>query len=130
MPVICSAISHWLESRRIHNHILLSHLRLPQPGGPGPHIYIPQEQSGPCGGGLEYLCLSPASYKRRRKANPVPRGITSSTGCWLSLYSLGVDHIKDTPPRSSLFYCWVLGHCDRNLFISPLPGNGCLYLLN
>jgi hypothetical protein len=30
-----------------HDHFLLSELRLPQPGGPGPHIYIPQEQGGP-----------------------------------------------------------------------------------
>jgi hypothetical protein len=28
-------------------HTLLSHLRLPQPGPPGSHIYIPQEQDGP-----------------------------------------------------------------------------------
>jgi hypothetical protein len=28
-------------------HILLSHLRLPQPGGPGSRIYVPQEQGGP-----------------------------------------------------------------------------------
>jgi hypothetical protein len=28
-------------------HILLSHLRLLQPGGPGPRIYIPQEKGGP-----------------------------------------------------------------------------------
>jgi hypothetical protein len=27
--------------------IFYSHLRLPQPGGPGPCIYIPQEQGGP-----------------------------------------------------------------------------------
>jgi hypothetical protein len=27
--VIYSAITHWLESRRTHNHILLSHLRFP-----------------------------------------------------------------------------------------------------
>jgi hypothetical protein len=33
--------------RRTHDHILLSHLRLPQSGGPGPRIYIPQEQGGP-----------------------------------------------------------------------------------
>jgi hypothetical protein len=45
--VICSAIIHWLESHRTHNHILLSHLRLLQPGGPGPRIYISQEQGGP-----------------------------------------------------------------------------------
>jgi hypothetical protein len=37
--VICSAITHWLEPRRTHNHILLSHLKLPQSGGPGPRIY-------------------------------------------------------------------------------------------
>jgi hypothetical protein len=30
----------------------------------------------PCGGGLEYLHLWPASRKRRRKGNPVPGGIT------------------------------------------------------
>jgi hypothetical protein len=28
-------------SRRTHDHILLSHTRLPQPGGPGSRIYIP-----------------------------------------------------------------------------------------
>jgi hypothetical protein len=27
--------------------MLLSHLRLPQPGGSGPCIYVPQEQGGP-----------------------------------------------------------------------------------
>jgi hypothetical protein len=45
--VICNAITHWSQSSRIHNHTLLSHLRLPQLGGPGSHIYIPQEQGGP-----------------------------------------------------------------------------------
>jgi hypothetical protein len=35
------------KSHRTHGHILPSHLRLPQPGGPGPRIYIPQEQGGP-----------------------------------------------------------------------------------
>jgi hypothetical protein len=45
--IICSAITHWLESHRTHNHILLSHMRLLQPGMPVPRIYIPQEQGGP-----------------------------------------------------------------------------------
>jgi hypothetical protein len=44
---ICSVITHWSESRRTRKHTLLSHLRLPQPGGPSFHIYIPQEQGGP-----------------------------------------------------------------------------------
>jgi hypothetical protein len=43
----CSVITQWSESHRTCNHTLLSHLRLPQPGGPGSRIYIPQEQGGP-----------------------------------------------------------------------------------
>jgi hypothetical protein len=43
---ICSVITQRSESRRTRNHTLLSHLRLPQPGGPGSSIYIPQEQGG------------------------------------------------------------------------------------
>jgi hypothetical protein len=35
------------KSHRTHGHILLSQLRLPQPGGPGSRIYISQEQGGP-----------------------------------------------------------------------------------
>jgi hypothetical protein len=45
--VLARAVTLGSKSRRIHDHILLSHLRLPQPGGPGPRIYIPQEQGGP-----------------------------------------------------------------------------------
>jgi hypothetical protein len=42
-----SAITQWSESIRTRNHTLLSHLRLPQPGGPGSRMYIPQEEGGP-----------------------------------------------------------------------------------
>jgi hypothetical protein len=42
-PAICSVITQWSESRRTRNHTLLSHLRLPRPGGPGCRIYIPQD---------------------------------------------------------------------------------------
>jgi hypothetical protein len=38
---ICSVITQWSESLRTRNHTLLSHLRFPQPGGPGSRIYIP-----------------------------------------------------------------------------------------
>jgi hypothetical protein len=47
---VCSLIYNcfWaLPEQSLLGHILLSHLRLPQPGGPGPCIYIPQEQGGP-----------------------------------------------------------------------------------
>jgi hypothetical protein len=35
------------KSCRTHDHILLSHFRLPQLGGPGPRICISQERGGP-----------------------------------------------------------------------------------
>jgi hypothetical protein len=44
---LARAVTLGSKSRRTQDHILLSHLRLPQPGGPDPHIYIPQEQGGP-----------------------------------------------------------------------------------
>jgi hypothetical protein len=44
---VCAAFLR-SESHGTHEHILLSlFLRLPQPGGPGPCIYIPQKQGGP-----------------------------------------------------------------------------------
>jgi hypothetical protein len=73
--VICSAITHWLESRRTHNHILLSHLRLPQPGGPGSCIYIPQEQGGPVippGTGFHLCLLLRLARLWWRYSNPSP----------------------------------------------------------
>jgi hypothetical protein len=45
---LASAVLIGSESRRTHDYIPLSRLlRLPQPGGPGPRIYIPQEQGSP-----------------------------------------------------------------------------------
>jgi hypothetical protein len=44
---LARALTLRLKSYRTPGHILLSNLRLPQPGGPGPRIYIPQEQDGP-----------------------------------------------------------------------------------
>jgi hypothetical protein len=41
------AVTRGSKFRRTHGHILVSHLRLPQLGWPGPRIYIPQEQGGP-----------------------------------------------------------------------------------
>jgi hypothetical protein len=47
LPGLARAVTLGSKSRRTHGHILLPHLRLPQPGGPGSRIYIPQEQCGP-----------------------------------------------------------------------------------
>jgi hypothetical protein len=44
---LARAVTLGSKSRRTHGHILQSHLRLPEPGGPVSRIYIPQEQGGP-----------------------------------------------------------------------------------
>jgi hypothetical protein len=58
---LTSAVTLGSKTSRTHDHILLSHLRLPKLGGPDPRIYIPQEQGGPViplGTGLPFV----ASY--------------------------------------------------------------------
>jgi hypothetical protein len=55
-----------------------SDLRLPQPGGPGPHIYIPQEQCGPVipqGTGFPFHRLLQLTGLWWRYSNPPPHGV-------------------------------------------------------
>jgi hypothetical protein len=74
-PAICGVITQWSESLRTRNHTLLSRLRLPQPGGPGSRIYIPQEQGGtviPPGTGFPLSRLLRLAGLRWRYSNPPP----------------------------------------------------------
>jgi hypothetical protein len=60
---------------RTHGHILLSYLRLPQPRGPGPRIYIPQEQGDPVitpGTGFPFCRLIQFAGLRWKYSNPPP----------------------------------------------------------
>jgi hypothetical protein len=45
--VVCRALTHWLASGSTQHHVLLRHLRFPQPGEAGSRIYIPHEKGGP-----------------------------------------------------------------------------------
>jgi hypothetical protein len=72
---ICSAITQWSESRRTRNNTLLSHLRLPQPGGSGSRVYISQEQGGPVilpGFGFPWRRLLRPAGLLWRYSNPSP----------------------------------------------------------
>jgi hypothetical protein len=72
--------SLWGPSPADSDHILLSHLRLPQPGGQGPNIYIPQEQGGPAippGTGFPFHRLLRHAGLRCRYFDPSP----GSTSC-------------------------------------------------
>jgi hypothetical protein len=76
--VICSAITLWSELCRTRIRTLLSHFRLPQPGGPGPRISVPQEQGGPVippGTGFPFRCLLRLTGLGWRHSNPPLHGV-------------------------------------------------------
>jgi hypothetical protein len=74
--VLAIAVPLWCESLGTQDHILLSQfLRLPQPGDPGPRIYIPQEQGDPViptDTGFPFRRLLRLARLRRRYSNPPP----------------------------------------------------------
>jgi hypothetical protein len=84
------------ESRGTQDHILLSQfLRLPQPGGPGPRIYIPQEQGGPVippGTGFPFRRLLRLAGLRWRYSIPPPHGIFR---CCLTTQVFNHDQLED-----------------------------------
>jgi hypothetical protein len=92
-------------------YFTLSYWRLPQPGGPGPRIHIPQEQGGPVippGTGFPFRRLLRLAGLRWRYSNP--------PGSWPLLYSLGTDH-KGIPLPTALLLL-------RACLLRPLPNNG------
>jgi hypothetical protein len=50
-------------SHRTHSLILLSHLRLSKPGGPGPRMYNPQEEDGPVKSQSHVTTNGPRDYR-------------------------------------------------------------------
>jgi hypothetical protein len=94
--LVQSVVTLGSKSSRTHDHILLSHLRLPQPGGPGPSIYIPQKQGGsvmPPGTGFPFCRLLRLSGITMEVFLPAStRGVMRALSYLrLSLYGLGVD---------------------------------------
>jgi hypothetical protein len=87
-------------SRGTQNHILVFQIRdCPQPGGPGPHIYIPQEQGGsiiPPGTGFPFHCLLRLAGLRWRYSTLPPHWTDwLILNCLLLLYSISIS--MDTP---------------------------------
>jgi hypothetical protein len=79
-------------------YFTVSDSRLPQPGGPGPRIYIPQEQGGPVitpGTGFPFRRLLRLAGLRWRYSNPPQRGVSlSCNDSWSLLYSLGTNRTE------------------------------------
>jgi hypothetical protein len=65
----------------LNDHMLLSHLRLPKPGGPGSRIYSPQEQGGPVippGTGFPLCRLLRLAGQRLSYSDPPPHGVSAT----------------------------------------------------
>jgi hypothetical protein len=72
-------------------YFTVSVLRLSQPGGPGPSIYIPQEQGGPVIApaiGLPFRRLLQLAGLQRFPASPLERWLLHSNGCCLVCFEV------------------------------------------
>jgi hypothetical protein len=131
-PVICSAITHWLQSRRTHNHISLSHLRVPQPGGPGPRIYIRQEQGVPVipqGTEFPFRLLLLLAGLRRKYFNPHPHGANKSVVTLVLKLKLKLNYDRQSVGQSVLVsgsHLEPMGAHDQ-IFVFCLPVAGLLW---
>jgi hypothetical protein len=86
---LARAVTLGSKSHRTHDEILLSHLRLPQLQGPGSHIYIPQEQSGPVippGTGFPYVTSYDSQGYGGGIINPPPLEWSLVSSCPFSFY--------------------------------------------
>jgi hypothetical protein len=136
-------------------YFTVSDSRLPQPGRPGPHVYIPQEEDGPViptGTGFLFRRLLLLAGLWWRYSNPPPHGLQSH---WLKVICVPIlrllplhEHTENTAShnysvawrncprgrlrkhRSQLYFHWLRGvTCSvvASLFIVPLPSNGSLF---
>jgi hypothetical protein len=113
-------------------------LETPQPGGPGPRIYILQEEGGPVippDTGFPFRRLLRLAGLRWRYLTPP---LLSRYGSWSALYNLRTDCNKNTASQNSSFACvsveaitWrLLSHCLATfLFAELFPSNSCPFWL-
>jgi hypothetical protein len=107
------AVTLGSKSRRTHDHILQSHLRLPQLWGPGPRIYIPQEQGDPVippGTWVPFCRLLQLDGLRWRYSNLPPHRVPVSP-------CQSQSHVTSDGQSVSMSWCQVhSGTCDQILF--------------
>jgi hypothetical protein len=123
---LASAVILWSESCGTQDQILLSpFLRLPQPGGPGPRIYIPQEQGGPVippgTGFLLRRLLWLASYDSHYGGGILTRLLTGVGG--LVCYTIHVaskETWRSILPRTYSLFSTQNYTPDRSRITSPI----------
>jgi hypothetical protein len=107
---ICSVITQWSKSRRTRTNTLLSHLRLPQPGGLGSHIYIPKEQGGlviPQGTGFPFCRLLRLTGLWWRYSNPPRIYVLQEQDGPVQSQSQSQSHIMTDDQSISMSRCLV-----------------------
>jgi hypothetical protein len=95
-------------------HFTVSDSRLPQPGGPDPRSYIPQEQGGPIippGTGFHFRRLLRLVGLRWRYSTPPPHGISALEVLWEHKYPLHPPRIEITV-QGSMKFCYALQFMD------------------
>jgi hypothetical protein len=91
---LASAVVLGFESRGTHDHILLSQTGdSPQPGGPGPRIYISQNPRNKVA--QLYLQALGSLFVASYDSQGYSGGIWTSC-CWSSLYNLGKHRVENT----------------------------------
>jgi hypothetical protein len=104
-------------------YFAVSDSRLPQPGGPGPRIYILQEHGGPVippGTGFPFRRLLRLAGLQWRYSNQPPRGPLHSFHYMLSIW-YSTNRVEDTASSSSFIVLIVF--FAANVFTEPLPSN-------
>jgi hypothetical protein len=111
-----------LVPRDSWSYFTVSGSKLPQPGGLGPHIYIPQHESDPGippGTGFPFRRLLRLAGIRWKYSNPPPHGQEIHKQETILWYD--TDHIEnDASSNSSIVMCTL---CHRNVTNKPLPSN-------
>jgi hypothetical protein len=97
---IARSITLRSKSCRTHNHILLSHLRFPQPGGPDPRIYIPP------GTGWPSYMLGTGSYNSQGYGGGILTRLHTGNSVLWQLSDITSHHISHRKHHSQqLLYC-------------------------
>jgi hypothetical protein len=113
----CQSCHSWIEVPKNSYHILLSHLRLPQPAGPGPRIYPPPQGTGwpsyTPGHWVPFCRILRLTGLRWRYSNPPPHGEE-----WdLSTISyIGTEVVVDDIQKHNITNIWCTTFISRTCY--------------
>jgi hypothetical protein len=115
--VLSSTVPLWSESGGTQDHILLPQfLRLRQPGGPGPRIYIPQEQGGPVIL-LGHWAPFPSPLMTRRATVEVFYPASTQVLVYVCLYVSSFQYLKRWSNYGNLMWTlWYLRSPQLHIF--------------